>query len=382
MDLGAVATRYGLLVAISPGASRFEFEGRSAVRRASHRGPIVAGALLVALLVALLAGMYVYDHGQRNVIAKGVRVAGVDLGGLKPYAARRRIYGALLAPLKRPVRVHFGTQTFAISPRQAGFNLDVNALVERAQARSRSGSIFARAPRELFGGSVNAEIPAVVHYDHGVVRALTARVRAAVDRPALDASAQPDGSGRLATIASHDGIEVNSRLLAARVERSLTNPGSPRSIPLPVRVVHPSVTTSQLAARYPSYIVVDRNSFTLRLYEHLKLTHSYPIAVGMQGLETPAGLWHIQWRQIDPPWYVPNDAWAGSLAGQVIPPGPTDPLKARFMSFNGGAGIHGIDPSEYGTIGHTASHGCIRMTIPDVIDLYGKVSIGTPVYIV
>jgi len=369
-------------VAISRGASGFGFEGRSAPRRVSHRAPIVAGALLVALLVALLAGMYVYDQGQRNVIAKGVRVAGVDLGGLKPDAARRRIYGALLAPLKRPVTVHFGTQTFAISPRQAGFNLDVNALVERAQARSRSGSIFARAPRELFGGSVNAEIPAVVHYNHAVVRALTARARAAVDRPGQDATAQPNASGLLATVPGHDGVEVNARLLRARVEHSLTNPAGSSAIPLPVHVVLPTVTTSQLAAHYRSYVVVDRNTFTLRLYEHLKLTRSFPIAVGMQGLETPAGLWHIQWRQVDPPWYVPNDAWAGSLAGQVIPPGPADPLKARFMSFNGGAGIHGIDPSEYGTIGHTASHGCIRMTIPDVIDLYSKVAVGTPVYIV
>jgi len=38
-------------------------------------------------------------------------------------------------------------------------------------------------------------------------------------------------------------------------------------------------------------------------------------------------------------------------------PRPADPLKARFMAFNGG---HGIDRSEYGTIGHTASHGCMR----------------------
>jgi lipoprotein-anchoring transpeptidase ErfK/SrfK len=51
------------------------------------------------------------------------------------------------------------------------------------------------------------------------------------------------------------------------------------------------------------------------------------------------------------------------------------------MGFDGGAGIHGIDPSEYSTIGHDASHGCIRMTIPDVISLYGQVSVGTPVYI-
>ena len=83
-----------------------------------------------------------------------------------------------------------------------------------------------------------------------------------------------------------------------------------------------------------------------------------------------AGLHHIEWKQVDPPWYVPNKAWAGSLAGTVVPPGPADPLKARFMSFEGGAGIHGIDPSEYSSIGHDASHGCVRMRIPDVIALY------------
>ena len=102
----------------------------------------------------------------------------------------------------------------------------------------------------------------------------------------------------------------------------------------------------------------------------------------MEGLETPAGLHHIQWKQVDPPWLVPNKAWAGALAGKTIPPGPDDPLKARFMSFEGGAGIHGIDPSEYSSIGHDASHGCVRMRIPDVIALYSRTPVGTPVYII
>ena len=70
-----------------------------------------------------------------------------------------------------------------------------------------------------------------------------------------------------------------------------------------------------------------------------------------------------------------------TLAGTVVPPGPSDPLKARFMSFEGGAGIHGIDPSEYSSIGQDASHGCVRMRIPDVIALYDKTPVGTPVYI-
>jgi lipoprotein-anchoring transpeptidase ErfK/SrfK len=151
---------------------------------------------------------------------------------------------------------------------------------------------------------------------------------------------------------------------------------------VPAHDIKPAVTTSQLASRYPAYIVIDRGSFRLRFYEHLKLTRTYEIAVGMEGLETPAGLHKIEWEQVDPPWYVPKKAWAGALAGTVVPPGPGDPLKARFMSFEGGAGIHGIDPSEYETIGHDASHGCVRMRIPDVIDLYSKSPVGTPVYII
>ena len=98
-----------------------------------------------------------------------------------------------------------------------------------------------------------------------------------------------------------------------------------------------------------------------------------------KGLETPAGLYQIQNKVIDPSWDVPDSAWAGPLAGQVIPPGPEDPLKARWMGLWNGAGIHGTD--EVDSIGHAFSHGCVRMLIPDAIDLYNRVQVGTPVYI-
>ena len=68
-----------------------------------------------------------------------------------------------------------------------------------------------------------------------------------------------------------------------------------------------------------------------------------------------------------------------SLAGRVIPPGPSDPIKARWMGFWDGAGIHGTE--ETWSIGHAASHGCIRMTIADVEQLYPLVPLGTPIYV-
>jgi lipoprotein-anchoring transpeptidase ErfK/SrfK len=82
---------------------------------------------------------------------------------------------------------------------------------------------------------------------------------------------------------------------------------------------------------------------------------------------------------VNPSWHVPNSPWAGALAGKVIPPGPQDPIKARWMGIAGGAGIHGT--SDIGSLGTAASHGCIRMAIPDVVELFDKVQVGTPVFI-
>jgi lipoprotein-anchoring transpeptidase ErfK/SrfK len=351
------------------------------MNRVSRRSTYFLAGLLAAVLVLALA-MYLYDRGRREDIAKGVRIDGIDVGGTSAAAARTKLQRELgSALLGRPVVVRSGTRTWSIDGRQADLTVDVNGMVDEAVSVSRQGSIFSRTARGLLGESVNRNIPLQATYSHQAVRDLTAQVRSAVDRPAVDATVQPSG-GALVSVPDHPGVRVNSAELGARVETALTAAATDPTVAVPTRAVRPAVTTTQLAARYPAYIVVDRAGFTLRYYSHLKLALSYPIAVGMQGLETPPGLYHIQWKQVDPPWYVPNSAWAGALAGKTIPPGPEDPLKARFMSFDGGAGIHGIDPSEYGTIGHDASHGCVRMRIPDVIALYSRTPVGTPVYIV
>ena len=342
--------------------------------------PIVAGATVLLVLVLAL-GTYLYDHSRRDVIANGITIGGVSVGGLKEAAARTKLERDVVARLNGPVTVRSGTRTWTLSARQAHVRVDVQNMLAQAIAASREGSIITRTARGLFGGSVKRDVPLVVTYSHSSVRALTAEVRAGVNRAPRDATVQPSASG-LVSVAGRTGLIVDSDLLGARIDSALGGAAAGRAVTVPTRAVAPKVTTAQLAARYPAYIVVDRNTFQLRFYSHLKLEHTYEIAVGMEGLETPAGLHKIEWEQVDPPWYVPKKAWAGALAGTVVPPGPADPLKARFMSFEGGAGIHGIDPSEYSSIGHDASHGCVRMRIPDVISLYAKSPVGTPVYII
>ena len=382
----------GRLQGAEPAAPKLDSDERDCFERShcehemsgsesGRRSPLWILALVGAAVVVLGGAMYLYDHSRRQVIANGVRIDGVSVGGLHEAAARTKVQRELLTRLKRPVTVRWGSHTWTLTAREAHLRIDVSNMVAQAVSASRAGSIVTRTARGLFGGSVKRDIPLVVSYSHGAVRGLTARVRAAVERPARDATVRASESG-LSTVPAQDGMRVDSTRLGGRIEDALTGASVSGRVSVPAHALRPAVTTSQLAAKYPAYIVIARSSFRLRFYEHLKLAKTYEIAVGMEGLETPAGPYKIQWEQVDPPWYVPKKAWAGALAGTVVPPGPADPLKARFMSFSGGAGIHGIDPSEYSSIGHNASHGCVRMRIPDVIALYSRSPVGTPVYIV
>ena len=107
-------------------------------------------------------------------------------------------------------------------------------------------------------------------------------------------------------------------------------------------VVQPKVSTKQLAEKYPAVLIVNRGSLKLQLYKNLKLKKTYGIAVGQVGLDTPAGLYNIQNKAVNPAWHVPNSDWAGDLAGKVIPgDDPSNPIKARWMGIYDGVGVHG-----------------------------------------
>jgi lipoprotein-anchoring transpeptidase ErfK/SrfK len=216
-----------------------------------------------------------------------------------------------------------------------------------------------------------------VTYDQGAIDGLVKRVGNRLNRKARDAEVDFPS---LEKVKERKGLQVNARLLRQRLAQALTVPGVGRRVKAPVSITQPKVTQAQLAHKYPVLLVADRNSFKLRLYKQLTLVKEYTVAVGAIGFDTPAGLYHIQNKEINPTWHVPNSAWAGDLAGTTVPGGvPDNPLKARWLGIFDGAGIHGTD--ETYSLGHAASHGCIRMAIPDVIELYDQVPVGAPIYI-
>jgi lipoprotein-anchoring transpeptidase ErfK/SrfK len=342
----------------------------------------VLSAVLVVLVLAGAGAVYAYDHGHRTTIAKGVSINGVPVGGLSVVQARAKVRSSLLEPLNRKVVVRHDGKHYVLRPSAAAIGLDVNGSVERALAASRDGSLLSRTWRDLRGKAVQRDVTAKVTYSRPAVRKLVERVAADLDKPAVDASLDLTG-GTVNTKPSVDGVTVRQAALRHAVTRTLLSTGSRHPVDVKTSVVEPKVTSDQLAAKYPAVLILHRNSFTLSLYKNLKLAKTYTVSVGMQGRETPAGLYHIQNKAVNPAWTEPYSDWvAPADRGKVVPGGsPENPLKARWLGIYNGAGIHGIDPSEYGSIGHAASHGCVRMRIPDVIDLYPQVPVGAPIYI-
>jgi hypothetical protein len=343
-----------------------------------ERLPLV-GLVSVAAVAALTVAAFAYDSSRDDLVAKGVRVAGVDIGGLRSGVATAVLERSLRPRVDRPVRVAVAGRRFRLTPKRASLSFDVGGTVDEALDHSRSGGVPGRVWRGLTGSRVEADLGPRVSYSAIAVRRFVARVKHAVDRPPRDADVRYQTTS-LPAVPSRTGLRVSSRRLLHLVEGAIFEIGSGRAVRIGVRITKPKVTTAELGAKHPYTITVDRGAFKLRFFLKLRLAKTYPIAVGQVGLETPAGLYHVQDKAINPAWHVPNRPWAGKLAGKVIPGGvPENPLKSRWLGIYAGAGIHGT--AEIGSLGSAASHGCIRMAIPDVEELYDKVPIGTPVYI-
>jgi lipoprotein-anchoring transpeptidase ErfK/SrfK len=343
-----------------------------------RRLAVVLGLALAVLLVGA-GSLYAFDRANRDQIADGVTVNGVDVGGLSPEQARAKLRTALLKPLERPVSVRYHGREFTLTPEQAQIAVDIKGSVDGALAASREGNMFTRSWREVRGADLDEDVAADISWSRAGVRRVVRRVEDRLTIEARDASVDLE-SGSVEPVPSRDGRAVEVKRLRHDLERELLDSSDHRLVHVKTDVVEPKVTTDELADKYPAIIYVNRSAFTLTLYKDLKPFKTYGIAVGQIGLETPAGLYHIQNKAVNPAWSVPNSAWAGSLAGHVIPGGtPENPLKARWLGIFDGAGIHGTDAT--GSIGTAASHGCIRMLIPDVIELYDQVPVGAPIYI-
>jgi lipoprotein-anchoring transpeptidase ErfK/SrfK len=342
-------------------------------------------ALVIAVVViALLAGssayaLHRYDESRTDVLAEGVAIAGIDVGGMRVADARAALERRIGSRLDRPLTLTYRDRRFVLEPELLDVSTNVQEALRAALAESREGNVFTRSFRDLTGGSVEADLALHVDYSHETVGRVVSGIRRAVDNPKRDAKSSVSLDGVRIT-PSRTGVAVRPGALRAAIVERLVRPETSRTLAVPTKALRPKVTTKELTSRYRYFISVSRNQRVLRFFVDLELAKTYRVGIGRAGFETDAGLYEIETKAANPAWYVPNKPWAGDLAGEVIAPDdPKNPIEARWMGFWDGAGIHGT--ADEASIGTAASHGCVRMTVRDVIDLYDRVPLRTPLYI-
>ena len=320
---------------------------------------LIAGTLVLAPAHASAASV----PADKGVVLDGVTVAGVDLSGLTLPAAQAKLETDLAPHVSRDLLVRIAGRKLTLTSAEAKLTLDAETSAKRAIRTKVAG-----------------EVPVKLTYSAQAVKAWVAAEAAKIDRPGRD-SRLVITLKKVRATKSKPGVSVPQADIAKKLGERLLTPGSSALLNFKVKSVRAAVTADDLRKQNGGTVLtVDKKNFKLRLFKHLKYVRSFGVAVGQPAYPTPSGRFRIVNKQVNPTWSVPNSPWAGELQGTTVAGGsPNNPLKARWMGIINGVGIHGTG-QEY-SIGSRASHGCIRMRVADVIKLYKRVPVGTPILI-
>jgi lipoprotein-anchoring transpeptidase ErfK/SrfK len=285
-------------------------------------------------------------------IASGVTISGVQVGGLTSDAA----FAAVTASFARPVTLVVPHSRLAVEPARIGAMAAVRAAVSRALNVPADTELKLR----------------VILSRKGTQRYLDT-VAKRFDREPVDSQLVLRNL-RPVTTQEQLGRELREvRAMNAIFTALVTN--TRPEIPMQFSELKPAVTR----ASFGPTIVIRRGSNRLYLYKGMRFQRVFGVATGQSVYPTPLGRWHIVVKSRNPWWYPPNSAWA--KGEKPVPPGPGNPLGTRWMGLSAsGVGIHGTPDDT--SIGYSASHGCIRMHIPDAEWLFNHVTVGTTVFIV
>lgn len=314
------------------------------------------GPLLVCLLVlcglSAAAARADTPGAPTLLVPDGVTIDGVDVGGYAPADAQQ----AVAAHFDESRRILVGKRPTLVPPRALGATASVGAAVQQALL-----------------AATGTDVPLKISVNRARTEAWVRQAAKLYDRTGKDSTVTLR-NGKPFVTEGTPGHSIDQRRALTALAKALAA-NTPGAVKLPVVNTAPAVSRSN----FGPVIVIHRSAHRLNLYRGMRSWQTFGVAVGQPAYPTPVGRFEIvvMWR--NPWWFPPASPWAQGAS--PVPPGPGNPLGTRWMGLSSpGVGIHGTpDPA---SIGYSASHGCIRMLIPQAEWLFQHVQVGTPVFIV
>lgn len=338
----------------------------------------VAGLVSFVLVVGVggAAAAVRMESANTKVSLNGLAVGGIDLAGLDKAAATKKLHGRFEAPLDTPINISLDGQLLqSTTRRELGASTNVDEVYARAVRLHQDIPSYKRLWYRITGMSLGHNFKVETRVDEGKAAGIVAKLAEAVNKAPVDASVSAVGG----TPKIGDGIPgfALDEKAAIQVLQDASRKGA-AAIALSGKPVAPAVTREN----FKDVLIVKVGENKLYHYDGERLVKVYDVATGLPRYPTPIGQFKITQKRFRPTWVNPAKGpgqWGAKLPAK-IGPGPGNPLGTRALNLNSpGIRIHGTTAEN--SMGYNASHGCIRMRMSDVEELFDLVEVGTPVII-
>ena len=344
---------------------------RLSLPRLGRKTLIAFAAVFLLAFSGVAYATYDYDQEYNGELFPGVVIAGVDVGGMTPDEAFRAVTDAAKIELDRNITVRYKEKTWTVTPRELGAKSNARALVDAAFAASEDTGVLKKMGMAVFGGDLDLERDLGITYPRQGVRGFVSGIASAIDRDPIDAGVDYS-SGWLEFVEPKEGRTVLVKKSRRHLSRALKN-GDDKVV-LAVKSTKPKVN----AQKWDKVLLLRIGENKLYLYEDGKITKEYTVATGQPEYPTPTGEYYITEKRYMPTWVNPDPTGWGASMPLSIGPGPGNPLGTRALNWDAsGIRFHGTEATY--SLGYNASHGCVRLSMPDVEELYELVDVGTPI---
>ncbi len=346
-------------------------------RRFPRPGRRFAIAVTVVFALLLLGGAGVsyatmrYSQDYEGRILPGGTIAGMPVGGMTQAEALEAVQTAIGPQLNRAIDLSWRNKTWTVTPKELGAKSNAARVVKAAFAASNDTTFLEKIQMRFLDEELDFNRKVAITYPEQGARGFVEGIAGSIDKEPVEAAIDYS-SGWVEISRSKTGYEVQ----VERSHRALMNAlrNDVDEVALPVDEVEPEVTEDE----FDQILLVRIGENKLYLYEDGAIQREWTVATGQPEYMTPTGLYEVTELRYEPTWVNPApDTWGANMP-ESIPPGPNNPLGVRAINWSAPAiRFHGT-AAEY-SLGYNASHGCVRMSNSDVIELYDLVEVGTPI---
>lgn len=352
---------------------------------------LIIFAILLVIAAGLVGWVYYIEKQAEGIVPAGVSYANnQSLAGMKEPEVSETIANAAKQLLENNIVVSLSSESAdaieantVSKPLSAFVTIDAQKMTKAAVDVRQQAPLLTRLQVDILKKTTDKNIPFAYTIDESAVSAFAKEIAKASNTSARDAEIKQVG-GKIDIEDGASGFTADKKKLKsdikAAIKDTLANSQASQSlnISLTGKTVEPKKTTESLQSTPAIIVKLSQRSVTL--YNGEKVVKTYRCAIGTPDHPTPVGNWKIVLKRKNPTWVNPGSEWAKDMP-KTIGPGPTNPLGMRALNLNAsGIRLHGT--TSLGSIGTAASHGCMRMRNEDIIDLFDRVEVGTPVFII